>query len=478
MKQNYFLYIIAFLLLGWLVREESFAASICRSNITASAPDTRFIDNGNGTVTDTVTGLMWKQCAEGLSGSDCTDGELAEFSWQEALESAEALIFAGHDDWRLPNIKELQSLVEQRCYAPAINARVFRNFNDGFSSFWSSTPAPVINAVQGIEFYYGLTDKIPAFYNGGPGSPMLVVRQGLFDLTVSKNGSGTVTGRGINCGSDCTESYASGVSVSLAASPANGSTFTGWSGACSGTANCTVKMTAAKSVTATFKSLTKSFRINDVSKIEGNAATSNATFAVTLTPASTSSVTVNYATANGSAMAGSDYAAASGTLNFAPEQTSKTFTVKIIGDTVKEANETFVVNLSAPSGGATLFDGKGVGTIINDDGPVLRVNDVSKAEGQSGTTAFLFKVNLSSARPTITTVTYTTANGTAKAGQDYNATTGTLTFVPGQTSRTVSVNVIGDTAKEVNETFMVKLSNPRGASLFDAQGQGIILNDD
>ena len=168
-------------------------------------------------------------------------------------------------------------------------------------------------------------------------------------------------------------------------------------------------------------------------------------------------MTVNYATANGTALAGSDYTAASGTLTFAPGQTSKTVTVNVTGDTAVEPNETFVVNLSAPSG-ATLFDGQGLGTILNDDGPVLRINDVSKAEGNAGTSAAVFTVTLTPASTGTVTVNYATANGTALAGSDYTAASGTLTFAPGQTSKTVTVNVTGDTVAEPNETFVVNLS--------------------
>jgi hypothetical protein len=109
-------------------------------------------------------------------------------------------------------------------------------------------------------------------------------------------------------------------------------------------------------------------RINDVSKAEGNAGTTAFTFTVTLSPASTGTVTVKYATANGTALAGSDYTAASGTLTFTPGQTSKTVTVNVLGNTTVEPNETFYVNLSSPSG-ATIFDpdSRGVGTILNDD---------------------------------------------------------------------------------------------------------------
>ena len=153
-------------------------------------------------------------------------------------------------------------------------------------------------------------------------------------------------------------------------------------------------------------------------------------------------------------------------------------TVNVTGDTLLEPNETFFVNLSSPSG-ATLFDGQGLGTILNDDGPVLRINDVSTAEGNSGITAFTFTVTLSPASASEVKVNYATANGTATvAGGDYRAKVGTLTFTPGQTSKTVTVDVIGDTNKEASETFFVNLNSPSGATLFDSQGKGTILDDD
>jgi hypothetical protein len=120
-----------------------------------------------------------------------------------------------------------------------------------------------------------------------------------------------------------------------------------------------------------------------------------------------------------------------------------------------------------------------VGTILNDDGPVLRITDASKAEGNSGTTPFTFTVTLSPASAGPVTVKYATANGTALAGSDYAAVPATLlTFAPGQTSKTVTVNVMGNTTVEPNETFAVNLSAASGATIFDGQGVGTILNDD
>lgn len=299
-----------------------------------------------------------------------------------------------------------------------------------------------------------------------------------YSLSVNKVGLGTVSSlpAGINCGASCIANFSSGTTVTLVATPARGYLFSGWSGACSGSDSCTVDMTTARTVTATFQVAT-SRRISDVIKAEGHAGTTDAILTVALSAPSDGTVTVNYATADGSARAGSDYIATSGRLTFAPGQTRQTVTVKLIGDTVPEANETFVVNLSAASG-STIVDGRGVGTILNDDGPVLRINAVSTAEGNTGITAANFTVTLSPASTSIVTVKYATANSTARAGSDYVASSGTLIFAPGETSKMVLVNIIGDRTKEAVETFRVNLNAATGATLFDAQGVGTIRNDD
>ncbi|WP_295401488.1 DUF1566 domain-containing protein [uncultured Thiocystis sp.] len=113
-------------------------AQTCRDDILATAPDSRFRDNGNGSVTDLATNLIWKQCAEGLSGGDCATGSASGFAWSQALQHAADHVFAGSSPWRLPNKKELTSLVEQRCVAPAINSRFFPNTPSSW--FWSSSP--------------------------------------------------------------------------------------------------------------------------------------------------------------------------------------------------------------------------------------------------------------------------------------------------------------------------------------------------
>ncbi|MDQ3907731.1 MAG: Ig-like domain repeat protein [Acidobacteriota bacterium] len=222
-----------------------------------------------------------------------------------------------------------------------------------------------------------------------------------------------------------------------------------------------------------------SLSIGNISVAEGNSGTTNATFTITLSAQSGEVVTVNYATADGTATAGTDYFAASGVLTFNPGETTKTVPVVINGDTLNEPDETFFVNLSNPSN-ATVAVAQGTGTIKNDDGPPsLSVSDVTLAEGNSGTTAFNFTVTLLPQSGQVVTVNYATADGTATvANNDYKAASGTLTFNPGETTKTVTVLVNGDTVNEPDETFFVNLSNAQNASVSKAQGTGKISNDD
>src|SRR5207248_6739129 len=106
--------------------------------------------------------------------------------------------------------------------------------------------------------------------------------------------------------------------------------------------------------------------IGDASVVEGDSGTTAATFTVTLAPATTVGVSVNWVTENRTATAGSDYHAASGTLTFAPGETTKAVTVTVNGDTANEADETFAVKLSGPSATAVLGDPEGIGSIVDD----------------------------------------------------------------------------------------------------------------
>ncbi|BAZ33978.1 5'-nucleotidase/2',3'-cyclic phosphodiesterase (plasmid) [Cylindrospermum sp. NIES-4074] len=223
--------------------------------------------------------------------------------------------------------------------------------------------------------------------------------------------------------------------------------------------------------------LLPTLEVNNVGLTEGNT-TSNAQFTVTLSAVNSQQVSVNYTTVNGTAFSGYDYNATSGTLSFAPGETTKTVNVEVIGDLYNEVNETFQLQLSNPTN-AIIKTVQGTATIINDDAlPSFTISSLSLAEGDDGTRNANFNVQLSSASGQPVTVSYGTADGSALAGQDYTATNGILTFFPGTTLLTINVPILGDTTVEANETFTVNLSNPTGATLTTSQGTGTILNDD
>jgi hypothetical protein len=152
--------------------------------------------------------------------------------------------------------------------------------------------------------------------------------------------------------------------------------------------------------------------------------------------------------------------------------------VLVNGDLQSELDETFLLNLSQPVN-AIIGDGQAIGTIINDERPpALSINDVSIAEGQSGTAEATFTVSLSSPSAHTISINYATADGVARSTSDYFARSGTLTFSPGQTSKTFTVPINGDTALEADESFFVFLSGALNASVGRARGMGVVLNDD
>jgi methionine-rich copper-binding protein CopC len=189
---------------------------------------------------------------------------------------------------------------------------------------------------------------------------------------------------------------------------------------------------------------------------------------------------VDYTTSNGTAIAGQDYTTASGQLTFNNGVTTQTFVVPITNDALNEAPETVNLTLSNVSGSGDLGSpATAVLTITDDDAtPSLSINDATVTEGNSGTVNAVFTVTLSAQSGQTVTVNYATANGTATAGSDYQAQSNTLTFAPGETTKTISVVVNGDTASETDENFFVNLSGATNASISDAQGVGTIVSDD
>jgi Protein of unknown function (DUF1566) len=134
-------------------------AQTCQTTtIPATTPNNRFTILNNGTVKDNKTGLMWKQCSEGLSGSACDVGSAKTYTWQTALQQAQTINanggFAGFADWRVPNIKELASITEEKCYSPTINSSIFPSTIS--DAYWSSSPvASYSNSVWIVYFGSG-----------------------------------------------------------------------------------------------------------------------------------------------------------------------------------------------------------------------------------------------------------------------------------------------------------------------------------
>lgn len=222
--------------------------------------------------------------------------------------------------------------------------------------------------------------------------------------------------------------------------------------------------------------------ISDVSVTEGNSGELMANFVVTLSAASANAVSFDFATQQDTATDGSDFSGGVGSMQIAAGNTSAVISIPIYGDTTVEPDESFFVQLSNPLN-ATIDDGTGVGTILNDDvvPPVqISINDVSKLERNTGVHGYTFILSLSTPASVNVRVNYTTADGSATvADVDYYARSGAITFLPGQTSKVVTIQAKGDRFIELDEEFFVNLSLPTGGAVIaDGQGIGTILNDD
>ena len=222
---------------------------------------------------------------------------------------------------------------------------------------------------------------------------------------------------------------------------------------------------------------TPSISVRDVVVVEGNSGTTQATFVVALSAATSQTVSCSFATSNSTATAGSDYTATSGGVTFAPGEVERPVVVLVNGDTVDEAQETFFLDISNVQN-ATVSSSRGTGFINDDDGPTISINNVSVTEGNSGTKAATFTLTLSGPSVEAIAVRAITTLGTATASSDYNSINLVVTFQPGTVSRTFDVAIIGDTNREPDETFFVNLSDPFGTTISDGEGVGTIIDDD
>ena len=218
--------------------------------------------------------------------------------------------------------------------------------------------------------------------------------------------------------------------------------------------------------------------IDNASAREGTSGLTPMTFTVRLSHQYDLPVSVNWATADGSATAGIDYVADSDTVVFEPGETSKTIEVLVNGDRIPEPDRSLCVNLtSTPDSYAAISSGVGTGS-ITDSSPRISINNVSLREGTAGATAMTFTVRLSHQYDLPVSVNWATADGAATAGIDYVAKSDTLVFATGETSKTIEVLVKGDRIPEPDRSFYVNLtSTPDSyAGISSGVGTGSILD--
>ncbi|MCW2999091.1 MAG: retention module-containing protein [Solirubrobacterales bacterium] len=312
-------------------------------------------------------------------------------------------------------------------------------------------------SVQDVSFTYTSandTAVAPTDYDAVPAGQVLVIPAG------SQHGSITVPVRGDTL-DEADERFRVTIATPVHASIADGTGI----------------------VTITDDDATPGVLAPDLSVTEGTGGTTVAKLAVSLTTASGRPLQVGYTTQDGSAVAGTDYEAASNTVTFAPGETTKEISIPVAADADVEENETFTADLRFTVGNGSVPAPPTI-TIVDDDltaanTPTLRIGDATIArEGDKGTTNAAFTVSLSAALARAVTVHYATVAGSATTPADFTAVQGTLTFPAGTTSQGIVVPVLGDTERESNQDFTVVLSGPVNARLLDASGLGIIIDDD
>ena len=157
---NKLIYLLASLATAFVLS----ADQVINTSIANEWPNERYEVHDDGTVTDIATGLMWLQCSLGQDPSDNCSGSATEYNWQEALEAGESYVLDSYTDWRLPNIKELDSLAALDRYEPVINSTIFPNTTS--NNYWSASPyAGISSYAWTLDFDYGYV-----YYGGRSGS--------------------------------------------------------------------------------------------------------------------------------------------------------------------------------------------------------------------------------------------------------------------------------------------------------------------
>jgi len=218
--------------------------------------------------------------------------------------------------------------------------------------------------------------------------------------------------------------------------------------------------------------------VADATNAEPNGTAFSMVFNVRLTTPYSQTCSVAYATSDGTAREGSDYVATNGVLVFPPGTTNQTVLVPLLPDTLSEATEVYFLTLSNPTN-VDFTRPAATGAITdNDPLPQVLVFDTAVTEGNGAPTTATFEVRLNTPSGRTVSAPYATVNGTALAGLDYVETYGSLTFPPGVTNRTITVQILGDTQAEPTKTFGVNLSSAGNAIVGRSPGLGTILDDD
>jgi len=218
--------------------------------------------------------------------------------------------------------------------------------------------------------------------------------------------------------------------------------------------------------------------INDITVVELNSGTTNAVFTVSTIGDLNSAISVSYTTVSETAIGGSDFVMQAGSVQFQAGNNTARITIPVIGDTRNEANETFGVLLTSATGGARIADNLGRATIIdNDPLPNFYVSDEYITTTTIGNYVAHFTVALDMASGREVTVGYSTSEGTARDGIEYQGRSGQLTFAPGVTTLHVSVPVMTSNLYGPNRQFYLRLNSPTNAHLHDPEGKATIVYD-
>lgn len=360
--------------------------------------------------------------------------------------------------------------------------------NSNFSSpivdqIFSSSNHTLASALADNTTYYWRVRAGDAAGNWSEwtGTWQFTILPACYQLTLQFSGSGSAPTYSPSNSSNCDElEYHAGTDVTLTARPANGWLVERWGGTNNDSSNDStnvVTMPASNHTATAYYVVQPTVQFAAASFSESEAG-GNATIEVRRSGYAGHPLMVNYATSNGTATAGSDYSARSGTLTFAANDVSETFTVPIINDNVHDPAETVNLTLSSPTNASLGTTATATLTIDDNESiPTVRLATPEYLVNE-GAGDLRVDVVLSHASNNNVTVAYQTVGETAVSGSDYTPRNGTLTFSPGQTSRFITIPIIDDALDEDKETFAIRISGPNGAGLGSPNEAEIVIDDD